>query len=56
MARQLKAPGVARSARSGRPNVVIATAVPPNPCAFPTADLINKLSVVNKQVRLRMVI
>ena len=31
------------------PNVVIATAIPPNPCAFPTADYINKLSVANKQ-------
>ena len=32
-----------------QPNVVIITAIPPDPCQFPIADLINKLSVVNKQ-------
>lgn len=38
------------SAKPSRlPNVVIATAIPPNPCAFPTADFINKLSVSSKQ-------
>ncbi len=31
------------------PNVVIVTAIPADPCQFPIADLINKLSVVNKQ-------
>ena len=31
------------------PNVIIITAIPADPCQFPTADLINKLSVVNKQ-------
>ena len=30
-------------------NVVIITAIPADPCQFPTADLINKLSVLNKQ-------
>lgn len=39
----------ARVAAAALPNVVIATAIPPNPCAFPTADYINKLSVANKQ-------
>ena len=33
----------------GMPNVVIVTAIPADPCQFPTADLINKLSVINKQ-------
>ena len=31
------------------PNMGIVTAIPADPCQFPTADLINKLSVVNKQ-------
>ena len=29
--------------------MVIVTAIPADPCQFPTADLINKLSVANKQ-------
>jgi hypothetical protein len=28
---------------------VLITAIPADPCQFPTADFINKLSVVNKQ-------
>ena len=29
--------------------MIIITAIPADPCQFPTADLINKLSVANKQ-------
>lgn len=29
--------------------MVLITAIPADPCQFPTADLINKLSVANKQ-------
>ena len=29
--------------------MVVITAIPGDPCQFPTADLINKLSVANKQ-------
>ena len=32
-----------------KPNLVIMTAIPSDPCQFPIGDLINKLSVVNKQ-------
>ena len=39
----------AQAATVQLPNVVIVTAIPPNPCAFPTADYINKLSISNKQ-------
>lgn len=31
------------------PSMVLVTAIPADPCQFPTADLINQLSVANKQ-------
>lgn len=34
---------------AGQRRVVLVTAVPPNPCAFPAADAINSASVMNKQ-------
>lgn len=31
------------------PNVIIITAIPSDPCQFPIADYMNKLSIANKQ-------
>ena len=45
---QFRAP-LSKATGARKPNVVLITAIPADPCQFPIADFINKLSVVNKQ-------